>query len=494
MTTLTRIAALVALAMVAVAGVYYYQSDYTPQNQCAPVRPGSMLKSQVTSDTFGGITEYRLPSQGRWPNAITTAPDGSVWFAEQEVPGVAHLFPSNGTLVEYAWPGYPTPKAPDCLYAASSSGIAIWNGRVWAADEFNNAVLGVNPWDGSTVRVNTTSNAQYPYWLAVGPDGDLWFTSDNTPASLGKISPDLTLTVIPLNGLGADEPIQITFVNSSLAFLATINEAENLTTKACVCTGHIYSFDPSVDAPSITPTVVGGNYTLQLPTSVAYADGRIWVAQHGPSSVLSYDFAAGQWTKYPTSTVPWSTTLPLVISANGSEAWFNEHYANKIAELNATSETLTEISESNPPAKSAAGIQNDESIALAPGGVWFTSESGNYVGFLNAAYRPSFRVTTVGSDRISVSPGGNATVALSITGSWSTPLGVNASDTEDYASLPVLLHFATSVSAVPAGGSPYTLMVTVTADQTIHPGSYLAAVTVTDGGDQQSAYIFIEVT
>ncbi|MDG6901997.1 MAG: hypothetical protein JRM80_08555 [Nitrososphaerota archaeon] len=494
---LTRSAALAVavLAIVLVSGFAFYYGSYLPsQPQCDPVAPGSVLRSQVTSTTFGGVTEYKLPSQGRWPNAIATAPDGSVWFAEEEVPGVAHLYPINGTLVEYAWPGYPVPKAPDCLYSASSSGLALWDGRVWAADEFNNAILGVNPADGSTVRVNTTSAAQFPYWLAVGPDGNLWFTSDNTPGALGRIFPNLTLSVVRLQGIGADEPIQLTFVNSSLAFIAALNEQENATTKGCVCTGHIYAFDPSEVSSSITPVVVGGNYTLQLPTSVSFSDGRIWVAQHGPSSVLSYDFATGQWTKYPTSTVPWSTSLPLVIAANGSQVWFNEHYANKIAMLDSNAGTLTELSESNPPASSPAGIQNDEAISLGAGGLWFTSETGNYVGFISSSYMPGFGIASAGNGTLSLPRGAGTSVAFRVSGSWPTALAVNASDSEGYTSVPNLLHIAPVVSSIPAGSAPYTLEVSLSAAQTTPAGRYVVAVTLTEGGVQQTAYLFVDVT
>jgi streptogramin lyase len=488
-----NVAAGVVIALVVVAAVTYYALNQSAQPQCDPVAPGTIVRSHVTSITFGGVTEYRLPSQGRWPNAITVAPDGSVWFAEEEIPGVAHLYPDNGTLVEYAWPGYPTPQPPDCLYAASSSGIALWDGRVWAADEYANAILGVNPAVGSTVRVNTTSEAQFPYWLAVGPDGNLWFTSDNTPAAIGRIFPNLTLSVTRLEGVGADEPLQLTFVNSSLAFVAAINLSENVTTKACVCTGHIYSFDPADVSTRMAVSVVGGNYTLLLPTSVSYSDGRIWVAQHGPSSVVSYDFATRQWTKYPTSTVPWSTSLPLLVAANGSRVWFNEHYANKIAVLDSRAGTLTEISESNPPATGPSGIQNDEAIALGGGGIWFTSETANYVGFISAAYEPLFSASVVGNNSATIPPGGGATFVIRVAGDWSSPLGVNVSDSETYGSTPRLIHLEPGSSTIPAGNSPYSLTVTVKVDESLAPGRYVAAVTLTEGGVQQSAYLFIDV-
>ncbi|MDG6910475.1 MAG: hypothetical protein JRN08_08920 [Nitrososphaerota archaeon] len=488
------IAAVALIAVVAVSSFVVYETYYSaPQPNCAPVKPGVPLVSKLPKVTFGGVTEYMLPSQGRAPNAITTAPDGSVWFAEQEIPGVAHFFPGNDTLVEYAWSGYPTPQPPDCLYSANVFGIAIWDGRVWAADQYNNEILGVSPADGSTVRVNASSHAQYPYWLAVGPDGDLWYTSDNSPAAIGRISPNLTLSVIELKGMGEDVPLQVTFVNSSLAFIAAINEAENTTTKTCICDGHIYSFDPSKTSSTLEPRVVGGSYTIQLPTSVSYSDGKIWVAQHGTSSVLSYDLATGVWTKYPTSTVPWSTTLPLAIVANGSRVWFNEHYANKMAVLNGSSETLTEISESNPPASSGAGIQNDESFAVWDGGVWFTSWTGNYIGFISGSYAPPFRVSAAGNNTVTLSPGQSASIPFRVAGKWTSALKVNESDSETYSSKPSLIQMTPSVYEIPPGSTPVALTINMTLAQSIDPGKYVVAVTATEGGVQQSTYVFVTV-
>lgn len=497
MKTRIVVGAVVVLVILGIGSFAVYETYYPPQgSQCAPIQGGKLARSHLTSVTFGGVTEYALPGQGRWPNAIATAPDGSVWFAEQEVPGVAHLYPNNGTLVEYAWPGYATPKPPDCLYQASSSGMALWEGRVWAADEFANAIFGVNPADGSSVRINTTSNAAYPYWLAVGPDGNLWFTSDNSPARLGRVYPNMTLSIVNLVGLGADQPIQLTFVNSSLALLATVNEAENSTSKTCICTGHIYSFDPTTPSMDISPAVVGASYRLVLPTSVSYSDGRIWVAQHGASSIVSYDFATRAWTKYPTSRVPWtSTTLPLVVYSSGTTVWFNEHYANKMATLDRAGAILTEMSESDPPASSGAGIQNDESFALASGGLWFTSESGNYVGYLDGNYKPGFQVALSGTNgTVALAPGGSATMSLKVTGSWTSPLNVNTSDSENFASAPNLIRIVPVVTSIPAGSSPYKLDVQISLAQSIAPGVYTVAVTVTDGGVQQSAYIFVDVS
>jgi len=498
----TRIAALVVIALVAVSGLVFFEGYFasgssqtsSTQAQCVSLPGGTFAKSQVTNRTFGAVTEYSLPGNDTWPSAITAAPDGSVWFAEQAVPGVAHLYPGNGTIVQYAWPGYKTPTLANCFPTAVSSGIALWNGRVWSADEFANMIFGVRPSDGSVVSINSTGEASYPYWVAVGPDGDLWITFDNTPASLGRIFPNLTMSIISLSGTGEDSPLQIDFVNSSYALLAAINLSQNATTKGCVCNGHVYSFDPSTVGSTITPSAVGFGYNLVLPTSASYSTGGVWVAQHYASSVVGYGFNTGTWTQYPTSRVQWTnTTLPLMVAANGSEVWFNEHYANKIALLNPGGGTLTEFDESNPPPTTYAGIQNDEYIAVAGGRLWLSSMTGNYVGFVNAGYKPSFGLAVTGSNAVSIAPGGSSSLNISVSGSWTAPMNVSVSDSENYAAAPTLISITPSVTAVPTGGGSYDLGVGIAVSQSAEAGEYTVAVTVADGLIQQTAYIFVTV-
>src|SRR5207244_641940 len=87
-----------------------------------------IMKSQLKSATFGAVTKFQLPSPGRAPNAITVAPDGSVWFGEQAIPGVGHLYP-NGTLVEYRWSGNYNSSSDSgysCSYQTDTWGIALW--------------------------------------------------------------------------------------------------------------------------------------------------------------------------------------------------------------------------------------------------------------------------------------------------------------------------------------------------------------------------------
>jgi streptogramin lyase len=478
--------ALFVLVVVLGAGfaVYDFASSQGP---CRPDRATQTTTQLGPPSTFGAVTEYNLPGTSPWANGITVAGDGAVWFGEQGLPGVAHLDPRTGILVEYRWPCYPSSKNGGPV--SSIWGIAIWNGRVWAADGDSNRLVGLDPGDESTTYLNTSS-AKFPYLLAPANDGSLWFTALTSPATLGRLGQDLGVTVYSVAGLGHQEPIQVQLVNSSYAYLVALNPYNS-------SDSGLYSFNPRPTGSVISASRVGGDFKLLFPQSLSVSGGSVWVAQHLPSNVLGYDVSAGEWTVYPTSTVSYeSSTLPYFIQVNGTVVWFNEHYANRMALLDPKAGILTEYSESNPPVSNATHIQNDLTIAATQAGAWFTSTSGNYVGFVSLK-PPNFSISPVGSNRETLPPGGSFRATFRVTGNWSVPLSVRVSDSEVLTSVPKLISITATPSNLPShecgSCTPVDFVVSVNASSSLQPGRYTLAVTVTEGLVYQTAYLFLTV-
>jgi streptogramin lyase len=474
--------AVALLALVVVAGLVAYNQYYV-QGKCKPTKASQTTFGPLKSASFGAVTEYAIPA-GRLANGIMVDSDGSIWFGEQSLPGLGHYVPSTGMLTEFQWPCYPTSKNGGVV--SSIWGIAEWSGRVWTADGDSNRLVGLDPKDGATVYVNTTS-ATFPYFPTVAPDNSLWFTSLSAPAKLGRLGADMSLAVIPVQGLGHKEPIQMEFINSTFAYMVALDPYDSTDSG-------IYSFDP-VSGPTLSATKVGGSFRLFYPQSLSISQGTIWVAQHFPSNLLGYDIRSGSWTTYPTSTLRYeNSTLPYFVEAEGSSVWFNEHYANKIARLNPGDGVLTEYSESNPPVSNATQIQNDLTIALSSNKLWFTSTTGDYIGYVNAGFEPSFSVSKTSSSHVALEVGGSLTAQLEVDGSWSKPLSVQVSDSEAPTSFPRLLTIKPAISTIPAGSGPVPLQVVLGARPGIQPGTYTVAVTVTDGLTYQTAYLFLTVS
>lgn len=478
------IVAAILMAIVVAAGFAAYYFSRQPAGPCMPLGGARVLRSRVSSSAFGALTEYSLPSPGRWSNGIAAAADGSVWFGEESVPGVAHLF-ANGTLVEYPWPSASHPTSKDCGYETGIWGVAVWNGMVWGTDSDENALVGINPQSGAARVINVSSGAASPYTLSLDPDGSLWFTSLLNAAVLGRVSQNYSVSFLHVNGVGEEYPAQLDFVNSSLAYMVTINTLND--------SGGIYSFDPAGASTSITPQRVGADFELQAPDSIAVGGGTVWVAEHGPSTVAAYDLGSGHWSLIPTTQQGNITTLPYFVAYGDGGVWFNEHYANRIAFVGSGAETMTEYSESNPPITNASEIGNDLTIAQAPGGLWFTSTTGNYIGFANSSYVPSFSISPVGANSGTALPGGRSELNFTVTGSWRSGLSVIVSDSESYTDAPSLISMAPSPSSLPAGSGPQQLRLNVELSSRLASGDYTLAVTVSDGLILRTAFYYLEV-
>ena len=442
---------------------------------------------------FGPVTEYCLANPSRWANGIMVAKDGTVWFGEQALPGLGHLY-ANGTVVEYQWPGARSTTISS--YQTGIWGVIQWDGKIWGADLDGNRLVGLDPTTGTMTTVNASA-VPFPYLPQVAPDGSMWLTSLSTPARLGRMSTNLALTSLRVEGLGKQEPIQMAFVNSTFAYLVALDPLSGNGT------GGLYSFDPQASGGNVVASKVGANFALFYPDGVSYSAGAVWVTQHGPSNILRYLPSSGEWTVYPTSTVSYQpSTFTYFAEVAGQKVWFNEHYSNRIGFLD-PSGYLTEYSEANPPITNGSQVQNDLTIAAAADGLWFTSTSGNYLGFINGTSAPTFSISATGASNLNfatnsmdLNPGSSGQIQVKVSGSWSIPLKVQVSDSEAPNSVPKLIAMTPSTEMVAAASGPSTqatFTVSVAVQSNVKPGGYTLAVTVTDGLISQTAYVFLQV-
>ncbi len=196
--------AVILLIIVASVGGFYVYQQLNPSPSCAnPLGGAKVLRTQLPPPaTIGGVTEFTLPSPLRAPNGVTVAPDGSVWFGEQSVAGVAHFYPGNRTLVEYAWPiNYKAPPATAgfCGNKSDIMDVTLWNGKVWAPDTSGNQLVALDPSTGKFSTVQIPTNTSYPYTLTPGPNDTLWIT-ELFSGQIGELSANGTLRQYSLPG------------------------------------------------------------------------------------------------------------------------------------------------------------------------------------------------------------------------------------------------------------------------------------------------------
>ena len=440
----------------------------------------SIQKSELQQMHFGAVMKYKLPA-GRSPNGIAVAPDGSVWFGEQALPGVGHLY-ANGTLVEYRWPfQYTSVLSGSFIGFTFIWGIALWNGCVWASDQAGSQLVALEPATGriSTVKLNVGA---FPYTLTVGPDDSLWFT-EIFASKIGRVDNQFQLHEYPLPVLGT--PAQIVFANSSLGYYVDTGNI-GLVEPA------VYSFDPNNFSPV---QIYSNGMTLLSPTSLALANDGLWVAQHTSSNLAYYDFHTHTWSQYPTTPVSYiETNLPYFVASNGSLVWFNEHYANRMAVIDTARGLLTEYSLSNPPANKTNEIDNALTFALGGDKVWFTELTANYVGYIDATYHASFSFEPATNSTLQLAAGNKTSMKLTLEGTSNKTLKITSTDSEALTSRSRQIALNLSETELSNLNDKATVTLSVASSQSTVPGEYTLLVSVTDGLVIQGIYLRLNVS
>jgi virginiamycin B lyase len=483
------------LVLLSAAGVFAIFRS-APTSGCPSFLAGPVVKSQLTSSSFGAVTTFALPAPERWPNAIAVAPDGSVWFGEEAVPALAHLFVTNGTLVEYSFPGaYPKTSSEgyDCADRTDIWGVAMWGGRVWATDSAQDRLVGLSPTNDTFKVVSLSASESLPYTLTPGPDNTLWFTQIAS-GQLGTLFANGTVVEhsvrIPerLNNTSASfnvpgVPAQIVFANSSVGYYV---DASPLISGSAV-----FAFNPQ----DFRPGPLGeGNQTLSDPDSISLGDGGLWLAQHGDSSLAFYNLENGTWTIYPTSSVGYiGTTLPYFVQTDGSLVWFNEHFGNRMAVLDLPNKTLTEYSLSDPAAANMSQLDNTLTFALGGGKAWFTESTSDAVGYVDASFQPSFSISANGNSTLSIHRGENSSLQVDLRGNSSSPISIQFSESQSPTLRGTSITMQADEGEVPSLAGSQSLNIAVDVGSGAAPGRYTLLVTATDGLVSRSVYVELSV-
>ncbi len=124
----------------------------------------------------GKVSETDVKGAGSYPRAITSGPDGAIWFTQSKEIGRLTM---DGKLVLYALP------------ASSDTGLGICagpDGNLWIS--VVNHIYG--DWIGRMTPAGKVTKFAFqddptPMGITAGPDGSLWFT-ENSKSRIGKIS------------------------------------------------------------------------------------------------------------------------------------------------------------------------------------------------------------------------------------------------------------------------------------------------------------------
>jgi virginiamycin B lyase len=346
--------------------------------------------SASTSD--GTVTDYTNPNLDL-PGAITTGPDGALWFTNLDGgsngKGFIGRIATDGDITDYTNAGIEYPM-----------GITTGpDGALW----FTNAdAIGRITTDG-VITIYPDPSILFAEQITAGPDGALWFANDeggpSQTGSIGRITTDGVITNYTDPSISGPNGITVG-PDGALWFTNDGNRAGGGSIGRITTSGVVSNYtDPSIDYPH---DIVSG------------PDGALWFTNSdgGPTS-------GGTIGRITTSGVVSDYTdpgihLPLGITSGPDGAlWFTNFDNNRIGRITVDG-TVSTFAD--------PGIDGPEGITTGPdGALWFANYYNNSIGRTTS---PATITTASVVPRVAA-PGSSVTYSSTVAPTWGsqTPTG-----------------------------------------------------------------------
>ncbi|MFC5183054.1 virginiamycin B lyase family protein [Actinomadura harenae] len=252
-----------------------------------------------THMTRAAIEEHTVAGPEDGPYAITTGPDGALWFTLVEAAAIGRLVPG---------------EEPRRFAVAPGSGPTIItpgpDGALWFTEYRANRIGRITT-DGDVTEFPLPTAEARPFGIVTGPDGALWFTETATDG-IGRITVDGAVTEFPLPVRGAFPSAITAGPDGALWF--TMNQAN-----------------------AIGRITTGGETTLyDLPTEgaapvgIAAGDDCLWFVEIGAGQIGRIDLD-GRVTEFA---LPDRASRPHAVTVDGDGVpWFTEWAGNRLGSI-----------------------------------------------------------------------------------------------------------------------------------------------------------------
>lgn len=141
----------------------------------------ALLVTAGATPAEAAVTVYPVPTSSAGLGRITTAPDGSMWFVEEDANKVGRITPS-GQITEYGLGAQTTDES-----RVMDLDVAP-DGRVWVVYDSGWKAASIDPASGNATGYGLGA---YPYGGAVrvAPDGSAWITMNYDESGIIRIVP-----------------------------------------------------------------------------------------------------------------------------------------------------------------------------------------------------------------------------------------------------------------------------------------------------------------
>ena len=423
------------------------------------------------------VKEYKIPTPCTQPLAITTEPDGTVWFAQTNTGMIAKFDPSSETFTQYKNPDWERLQTAWIEEAEKQNALPIklrsmmWgmdyspDGSIWYTDGDNGAIwkflLSDESYHVLSFPRSDDSEQVFPQKLEV--DGSRIIVNDLFGSKLSffdfvQVGQEIRTFAIP-------SPI-----DESLTSDFAIDSKDNVwyTTWIPNETGILVKFDyPKYEKQqAISSTITDGLLLqefiefYQFPSGMDTPNGiavgpneKIWVADTSGNFFFSFDPEIEQFTKYVTSIphedsygnlkLPTYSSNPYWIEQLDEKLVMNEHNANRIAVFDPTTETMVEYT---VPSRNTSwadcegieycGVAQVFGFTVDDKKIWFTEWVENNIGVVDTSIPLPFDID-LNTENIVLERGETTEITLEFSSTDTTPHGhlVNISTTSLFTDL-----------------------------------------------------------
>ena len=417
------------------------------------------------------VKEYKIPIPCTQPLAITTVPDGTVWFAQTNTGMIAKFDPSSETFTQYENPDWDRLQTSWIEEAKKQNVLPIklrsmmWgmdyspDGSIWYTDGDNAAIWKFSLSDESyhvlSFPREDDSEQVFPQRLEV--DGSRIIINDLFGSKLSFF--DFVQVGQAIRTFGIPSPI-----SESLTSDFTIDSKDNVwyTTWIPNEAGVLVKFDyPKYEKQqAISSTITDGLLLqefiefYQFPSGMDTPNGiavgpneKIWIADTSGNFFFSFDLDTEKFTKYVTSIphedsygnlkLPSYSSNPYWIERLDEKLVMNEHNANRIAVFDPITDTMVEYT---IPSRNTSwadcegieycGISQVFGFTVDDKKIWFTEWVENNIGVIDTSIQLPFDID-LNTENIILEKGETAEIILEFSSTDTAPHGhlVNISTT-----------------------------------------------------------------
>jgi virginiamycin B lyase len=469
-------------------------------------RPRFCGTGDAKSNTY--VTEFKIPTDCTQPLAVTTDPQGNVWFAQTNTGKIAKFDPLSEQFTEYENPEWPE-KGRSMMWGIDYS----YDGNIWYTEDALDSVWRFSTSDGTYEQIPYPSESDsLPQHLQIR--GNQIILNDFYGGKLSffdtRQAEEKLYTNIPT-------PIPGSFVSGF-----DVDSSGNIWYTNWILRqgGALVKFDYSGFSEYAASSIPDNSTALQfvdafnLPTSLGTPIGLsvdqnddIWIADTSSSSFFKFSQSDEKFTRYVTSEPresSYGNATGVIKSPVSGPYWtqidngrliFNEQIANAIAVFDVEGEWLVEyqIPSQNPNWADCGGM-NQCGIAQAFGlkstgdRIWFTEWVENNIGVVDLTQNLPLEFG-LAQKEITLNRGQTAQIDLQLAPTSRINVEILTKTTAEFDDISV-----TPKSADIIIDSPQNISVSIGASESALPGMYKVLISARTDDVTVSQFVTVNVT